>query len=1547
MPRNAGLPRTVRSKAMYGQKENPPGSEWSGERYVPELEGNIRLEHVHRYLIAGDLTKGKRVLDLACGEGYGSEILATAAANVVGVDIAAEVIANASSKYVLPNLVFLQGPCDAIPLPDQSVDVVVSFETVEHVDRPDEMINEIRRVLSRHGLLIISTPDRREYSDVLGNRNPYHIKEFDRKEFRDLLVTKFEHISLVGQRIRGGSIVGPLEGEEASTRFLTFPLNGPDETPIVGLAVPEYLIAFASDSPLPPIPAGLLDGGAFAWEREMAGLSSQVAAQCAEEIARRLGESVQLDGAEVEVIRREFVRQADLVSDQVKLATELQKVIDADRLRSHKLEALESTIRVARVRLNTYRSELERKAADIEKQDTALRRDLITEQSAKQQIQTELVKLQEELTGERTEKEFLKAQSLGLQEKLTGERTEKEILKEQSLELQVVNSQLRAEIRTYSHSRSWRYTAPMRSALGALLRARQGFRPDAGTGTDEVQHADPQSRKRMPQTVPMQARSSEKQDTSNYVPLKRTAPVETRIKLIAFYLPQFHPIPENDAWWGKGFTEWSNVVRANPQFPGHYQPHLPSDLGFYDLRLLENQRLQIELAKLHGVYGFCFHHYWFGGRKLLHRPLDQFLTNSDLDFPFCLCWANENWTRRWDGDDEDVLIAQQHSPADDIAFIRDIEGALRDQRYIRVDGRPLLIVYRPGLLPDPAATAQRWRAHCREVGLGEIFLVSTHSFDNRDPRNIGFDAAMEFAPNNMHVLPIMPDALGALLNPDFDGIVHDYRDLVEVSRLRGAEDYEMFRCVTPMWDNEPRRPSRGRIFAHSSPARYMEWLGDVSRWTDRHLADKPFVFVNAWNEWAEGAYLEPDQRYGYAYLNATADALASFPISSEQPSVVIVSHDAHLNGAQLIALRLAQILSTRLGYEVEIILCGQGSLAAEFGKIGRVHDFGTQSTHEHRMATIGDLYKAGTRLAICNTSVVGETVELLKGAGFSVVSLIHELPNLIREYGLEDSLNRITQHADRIIFPAEFVRERVSSAVGFPDDQSQVLPQGILSPNEFFGNRGAARREARARLGLLEGTRIVLGVGYADRRKGIDLFVEVGIRVMRTEKHLVFVWVGNCDKPTFTEIRSTIAKEGLSDRFLFPGPFSKCDHFFAGSDAYLMTSREDPFPNVVLEALDAEIPVIGFDGCGGFVELLKRGCGILVPFGDIDGMAKSLSRVLRSPDEAVKLATVGREILAREFSFINYARSLVEPTAPKVSVIVPSFNYARYLPQRLKSIVEQTYPPHEVLFLDDGSSDASVEVASQILHGSGLSYRIIVNAENQGTYRQWVRGMREATGDLIWIAEADDQCSPELLDRLVGQFDRPEVTLAYSQSRQIDDSGLDLAPDYLSYTAEISGNKWRESYVRPGLDEIRDSLAVKNTIPNVSAVLMRKVDFSTIEHKLLTLKHTGDWLVYLHVLEHGSIAFVPEALNSHRRHAGGVTIGGRRLDLMRETLLIQQYVDERYGIENSAKEQRAVSLQRTYEYLGLDANGPSSYKDHEDLRIVDWTQPLPAPEATK
>jgi glycosyltransferase involved in cell wall biosynthesis/2-polyprenyl-3-methyl-5-hydroxy-6-metoxy-1,4-benzoquinol methylase len=344
-------------------------------------------------------------------------------------------------------------------------------------------------------------------------------------------------------------------------------------------------------------------------------------------------------------------------------------------------------------------------------------------------------------------------------------------------------------------------------------------------------------------------------------------------KLIAFYLPQFHPIPENDAWWGKGFTEWTNTVAARPNFKGHRQPRLPTDLGFYDLRLPETMEAQVALARRFGVYGFCFYYYWFDGRRLLERPLNQYLERGQPEFPFCICWANENWTRRWDGLEDEVLMKQEYGEDFSIKFIRDVIPMLKDHRYIQVRGGPVLMVYRVTLLPDPRATAEIWRTECRKAGIPSVHLAAVQSFGIGDPRPFGFDSAIEFPPHTERFL-IDPRAFPGI-NANFDGYLEDYSKVVIDQLSKPLPDYTLYRGVMPSWDNTPRRKQRAHILVHASPRGYQTWLRRVTAQTMALAeAQEPLIFINAWNEWAEGAILEPDVHHGYGFLEATRAGLS-------------------------------------------------------------------------------------------------------------------------------------------------------------------------------------------------------------------------------------------------------------------------------------------------------------------------------------------------------------------------------------------------------------------------------------------------------------------------------------------------------------------------------------------------------------------------------------------------------------------------------------------------------------------------------------------------
>ena len=517
--------------------------------------------------------------------------------------------------------------------------------------------------------------------------------------------------------------------------------------------------------------------------------------------------------------------------------------------------------------------------------------------------------------------------------------------------------------------------------------------------------------------------------------------------LVAFYLPQFHTIPENDEWWGKGFTEWRNVARALPQFEGHAQPRLPGDLGFYDLRNPQVLRDQAELAQAYGIGAFCMYFYWFGGKTLLELPHQQWLNDPSITLPICLCWANENWTRTWDGRAEDVLIAQQHSPEDDLAYIAHVAQYLRDPRYLRVDGKPLLLVYRPGKLPDPRATAERWRTWCRDNGIGELCIGYVQSFERPDPRDIGFDVAVEFPPNLS--TPTNITDRQTLLNPDYQGEVLDWRDVAREYSERPMPEYRLFPGVNCGWDNEPRRPGRGRTYLHASPRAYRDWL---STSIDTRLQREPIhdrlVFINAWNEWAEGAALEPDRRLQHALLEATRDALwdasgatTARKARAEHPCVII-----HARYPELLIEILERLASTGICWRIVVT---------------------APSEREGQIRAVLAVHRPDAQL------------EILENRGRDVLPFLHVANKLLDE-GHEVVLKLHTKRSPHRPDGEQWGRSLVSALVGprsvamlarFSSEPGlgMLVPQAHLHPIEdFWGDNGPNVRSLCSRLGLDE-----------------------------------------------------------------------------------------------------------------------------------------------------------------------------------------------------------------------------------------------------------------------------------------------------------------------------------------------------------------------------------------------------------------------------------------------------------------------------------------------
>jgi glycosyltransferase involved in cell wall biosynthesis len=1307
---------------------------------------------------------------------------------------------------------------------------------------------------------------------------------------------------------------------------------------------------------------------------------------------------------------------------------------------------------------------------------------------------------------------------------------------------------------------------------------------------------------------------------------------ETDIKLIAFYLPQFHPIPENDLWWGKGFTEWTNVTKTVPQFTGHYQPRLPDGLGFYDLTNPDIQKRQIELAKHYGLSGFCFHYYWFNGKRLLEKPLNNYIEHIEFDFPFCICWANENWTRRWDGMEHEVLMAQEHSSANNTRFIDDLFPLLQDPRYIKIEGKPLIIIYRAMLLPDVKKMVNEWREYCRGKGIIDLYIIAASTFGfNEDPQRYGIDAIVEFPP---HFMPGCPDITGkfTIMNEKFDGQIWDYEQFVKSKNYLGNVPYTLYKGICPGWDNTARKPNNPTIYHGANPKLYGEWLSDLIMWTRKvHKQDERFIFINAWNEWAEGAYLEPDRKYGFGYLEATRDALGNpqksdtalpdpfhqikeisdndwlrmlldsvqkpsingikmpgFPpdqiqkqfvgssyenalkegfnfyrlikkyaekygisidpktkildfgcgwgritrillkdftsenifavdvdpsiisvcketidgidftacnpsaplqflddsfdiiyaysvfshlsedcalpwiqefsrilkpggillattqssrfldfcqsvrdnnlnggwydslkvsftdihrcrtdyengtflfsptgggdyrektfygeaiiskkyiqnkyaeylqpvefiddervcpqalfilqkkmnfeenpdiknnirkvsdivtdnllIKKKDKKIIVVSHDAHLWGAQLLALHITKTLKENFHYDVSLILKSGGRLEEDFKKYSTVYNLERDYSASWQVdKLIKKLSQNGANIAICNTVVTGDIVELLVKNNIKTISLIHELPGIIQEYKQEENARAITAYADKVVFPAEIVKSKFVSISGLDNGKCVISPQGLYLKNSYKSKKDKARIVLRKLLAIPQDSKIILAVGHADKRKGVDLFFEVAKKVLQSETGIYFIWTGHRNENFVASIDSEIKQCGLEDHIRFVGIQKDVDLFYAGSDLYLMTSREDPFPSTILEAMDVGVPVIGFKDAGGFGEIITPDNGMLVPYLDVDTMTKEVIKIISDPENLHRKGECASALIKARYNFVDYIYRLLTLLGceyKKVSVVVPNYNYAQYLEERLASIVKQGYPIYEIIFLDDCSSDNSLEIASRYAEKCRIPFIIYQNIKNSGSvFRQWARGILEARGDFIWIAEADDLCETTFLEKVVKGIKDEHVVMSYCNSKQIDDCGNFIGVNYLDYTNDIDENKWKNNYTREGIKEICDTLVIKNTIPNVSATVFKKCDISEILDDLVQFRIAGDWFFYTWLLQKGEISFIAESLNDHRRHSKGVTLSEDKERHFKEIVKMQDYIIKMFNVNQFTLEKVLKYRNFVKEYL--------------------------------
>lgn len=383
----------------------------------------------------------------------------------------------------------------------------------------------------------------------------------------------------------------------------------------------------------------------------------------------------------------------------------------------------------------------------------------------------------------------------------------------------------------------------------------------------------------------------------SFIPITETPFVrdDTDTKIIAYYLPQYYKMDINDKFHGKGFTEWTNTSQCLPLYTGHEQPHIPYDVGYYDLLNPETLKRQAELAKMYGVYGFCMHWYWFSGARTMEKPLELLLKHKEIDINYCFNWATENWTALWDGGNNEMMFKQELKPGDDKKLFNDLLPYFKDKRYIKIDGKPLFSIYNIRIFDKERAILliKNLRKYAKEAGFKDLFITVTN-FDNfdEDVTEWGADALNEFPPAFTHGKKYVPEGY---LYPGFLGYIHDARDIINNKKyMRAYKTKKYFRSAMVSWDNTARKAyqNKCRIFHGLNPSTFKTWLQDIVRESKKiHKQSEDICFVNSWNEWAEGSHLEPCMRYGYAYLQTVKDVLdAEKPVNCDIVKNKIVAH---------------------------------------------------------------------------------------------------------------------------------------------------------------------------------------------------------------------------------------------------------------------------------------------------------------------------------------------------------------------------------------------------------------------------------------------------------------------------------------------------------------------------------------------------------------------------------------------------------------------------------------------------------------------------------
>jgi len=946
------------------------------------------------------------------------------------------------------------------------------------------------------------------------------------------------------------------------------------------------------------------------------------------------------------------------------------------------------------------------------------------------------------------------------------------------------------------------------------------------------------------------------------------------VDFYAFYLPQFHQIPENNEWWGTGFTEWHNVVRGMPRFRGHYQPRIPSDLGFYDLADGSVLEKQVAMAKQGGLDGFGFYYYNFGEKRLLEKPLEAFRDNKNLDFGYFLIWANESWSRRWDGSEKEVLLEQTYPKELVSNLAEDFASYLADPRYKKIDGRQLLVIYRVSELPEPVKFVKSLRSALSKKGFDPLIYMA-QTFEDEDYKKYGLDGAIEFPPHKLSrkMQTIAPERIYEK-SPDLR--VYSYDQFVERAKAEKTGDHQIRTCF-PSWDNDGRRQGSSSVVHGSTPEKFSNWLGYLVEEAKQNPKAPKLVCINAWNEWGEGAYLEPDRRYGHAYLNALERI--KFPeFEPQYKKVVLVGHDAFPAGAQRLLLSIGRTLKTTFNMEIQYVL-----LRADAGYDGLLEEYkAVAPTHVVNAEARGDLQKIAEQLQtqgyshlICNTSVSAVAGIAFAAPNWTSILLVHELNKMLEDLKLKPVIKQVSQSFKKIIAPTPEIAKLFGSFSNKKPIDISVIPQGKYKQLREIDTKKNLTAFLDY-LGCKRKPKVVVGIGYADHRKGADLFIQTCAQMSKANPDTVFVWQGDWDRQTREDLDEQInALQDSANLILVPNNES-IEEVLNVADAFFLSSREDPLPTVAFEAWSLGVPVVAFAGAGGISSLISKNkkLGEIASSMSVRSAALMLEKVLGSKSE--KSAQDRKMWVKTECSWPAYVYRLIQTLfdLPDVEVGLIGHNHGKYAQEAIHSVLAQSLPAAKITYFDVASTDKSkVEIASAVKQTAGRVDFVELPSNGGKLYKTWHDIAKSSTAEFIYFLEADDSVSQYFLEQGVALLkENPKAGLVFSDVSWVNEAGETIVQSHSKYIMETFCLDISSSAKISPEQALNSDFMVRNGILSVSSVIFRRsVLLKALEkakNDLNKVSFAYDWVLYNVVAKLGfGYIYFPGQIVKHRQHS--------------------------------------------------------------------------------